>query len=238
MEQRTLTLDPRFNGPPRSANGGYAAGILAQYVDGPAVVRLMAPPPLGKALTLELHDQGCLLRDGETGIARASPGESAIEPPPAPAWEAVDAARERFPETANQLYQQCFVCGAAREPGDGLRVFPGPLPGGEAVAAVWSPAAELANTSGAVRPEYVWAALDCPGAFAIGSQPGEALLLGEMTARLDTTVAAGASYRILGWRLGAEGRKQYSGTAIYDADDRCLAYARGTWFAVPVERVA
>ena len=54
-----------------------------------------APPPLGKALTLKLHDQGCLLRDGDTEIARAAPGEPAIEPPAAPAWEAVHEARER-----------------------------------------------------------------------------------------------------------------------------------------------
>ena len=32
----TLTFAARFRGPPDSANGGYTAGVLAQYVSGAA----------------------------------------------------------------------------------------------------------------------------------------------------------------------------------------------------------
>ena len=42
----TLVIDDRYNGPPASANGGYACGRIAAFVDGPARVTLRKPPPL------------------------------------------------------------------------------------------------------------------------------------------------------------------------------------------------
>src|SRR4051794_26153021 len=54
----TLVLDPRFNGPPGSANGGYACGAVGELVDGPAEVTLRSPPPLGAPLGGPLRPQG------------------------------------------------------------------------------------------------------------------------------------------------------------------------------------
>ena len=66
-----------------------------------------------------------------------------------------------------------------REPGDGLRIFPGPL-GNKGVAATWTPDASLCDTSGKVKPEFLWSALDCPGAFSFEAADNTGLLLGEM----------------------------------------------------------
>ena len=44
------TIDPRFNGPPGSGNGGYACGLVAGLLGGPAEVTLRLPPPLGTPL--------------------------------------------------------------------------------------------------------------------------------------------------------------------------------------------
>ncbi len=48
----TLTIAKRFHGPPASGNGGYVCGRLARFIPGPAVVRLKAPPPLERPLTV------------------------------------------------------------------------------------------------------------------------------------------------------------------------------------------
>ncbi|MBT8447549.1 MAG: hypothetical protein KJO38_10385, partial [Gammaproteobacteria bacterium] len=79
-------IDARFSGPPGSGNGGYVAGCLAaraedllsdalQQDTGPAAngmaVRLHAPPPLERQLTLEAGPSELRLMDGDRQIATA-----------------------------------------------------------------------------------------------------------------------------------------------------------------------
>jgi len=45
-----LVIDPRFNGPVGSANGGYTCGLVAGLLDGIAEVTLRRPLPLGRPL--------------------------------------------------------------------------------------------------------------------------------------------------------------------------------------------
>ncbi|MGH2716864.1 MAG: hypothetical protein ACRDM7_23840, partial [Thermoleophilaceae bacterium] len=53
-----LTIPARFNGPPSSANGGYACGRVAELVGTEEVaVSLRLPPPLERPLEV--------VRDGE-----------------------------------------------------------------------------------------------------------------------------------------------------------------------------
>ena len=44
---KSVVIEERFRGPPRSANGGYICGLLAAHIDGDAEITLLAPPPLG-----------------------------------------------------------------------------------------------------------------------------------------------------------------------------------------------
>ena len=41
-----IQVHRRFRGPPSSANGGYVAGLVAEWIEGPAQVDLLAPIPL------------------------------------------------------------------------------------------------------------------------------------------------------------------------------------------------
>ena len=63
----SLIIDPLFNGPDTSANGGYACGCMAETVvaAGHRCVRvnLRAPPPLGRPLELRV-DAGRVLASG------------------------------------------------------------------------------------------------------------------------------------------------------------------------------
>ena len=72
--ENTITIDRRYRGPLHSGNGGYTAGRLAAFVDGPAEVTLRLPPPLDRPLAVAEEDGRVLLLDGEALVAEARPG--------------------------------------------------------------------------------------------------------------------------------------------------------------------
>jgi hypothetical protein len=134
-------LARRFCGPPDSANGGYAAGTLARYVDGPAEVTLRRPPPLERPLAIERDADRVLLLDGADLVAEAIPTVLDIAPVEPVDFNAAVAASEssRFLDANAHPFPSCFVCGPLRAPGDGLRVFAGQVPGTDRYAAPWIP---------------------------------------------------------------------------------------------------
>lgn len=226
-----VTVDPAYCGPPTSGNGGYVAGLLAGFLSAPAEVRLLAPPPLGVALGVHAgEDDGVELRAGATAIATARYADVELDVPACPPRILAEQAARHYAGLAQHVFPTCFVCGTARAVGDGLRIFAGPLErdGFDGVAAPWTPHDALSGTRGKVRPEYLWAALDCPGYFAVATEP-RIMLLGSFAVRIDGAVATGEPCTVLGWRRGGDGRKQYAGTALYGADGSCVARALATW---------
>ncbi len=181
-----VTIDPRFNGPPDSGHGGYVAGVVASFLDGPARVRLHRPPPLGRRLEVRRREPDVTLLDGDTVVATGAPDDVALVVPDVVSFAEAEAASRGYPGFGEHLFTRCFACGPSRAAGDGLRIFPGPVPGRQVVAASWTPGASLTHGGGAVRPEFLWAALDCPSGWAvIVDGDGRPSLLGEMGARLD-----------------------------------------------------
>lgn len=63
---KDLMIEKRFCGPPSSANGGYACGLLAAHIDGNAEITLLAPPPLGQRLGLVAGEHDVDARKDET----------------------------------------------------------------------------------------------------------------------------------------------------------------------------
>ncbi len=226
-----ITIDPRFNGPAGSANGGYAAGRLAAHVDAEAVeVTLRRPPPLGRPLDVAVSPDGARLLDGPELVAEATAAELAADAPAPVSVAEAEAAVPGYLGFRGTPYPTCFVCGPGREAGDGLDIFAGPLADGRRAASPWTPAAEFAGPDGAVLPEFVWAALDCPSAMVVaneGSLP--AIVLGRFTARLIAPVRAGAPHVAIAWPLAQEGRKREAGSAILTADGELAAIARALW---------
>ena len=146
----TLRIPARFHGPPDSGNGGYVCGRLARHIDGAAAVRLLAPPPLEKTLTVERDGRSVRLTDKGRTIAEAHPAEFDLEipKPPSPA-DALKATRA-YRGFSHHWFPSCFVCGPARDEGQGLRIFAGPLPDRDMVAAPWTPHPSLADSHGRV----------------------------------------------------------------------------------------
>jgi len=228
-----LTVPSRFCGPIGAANGGYLAGLLAARLGGEAEVTFRRSVPLERALIVEARDDaGLVLREGGTVLADAVRTSVDLILPARVTLAEAEAGARRFPRFDGHPIPGCFVCGPAREVGDGLRIFPGPVEGRDVIAAPWTPAASLAGSDGATRPEFVWAALDCAGAFAVNEPPRGLALLGRIAARVVGRVDVGAPCVVVGWSLGAEGRKLYAGTAVFSARGALCAAARATWILV------
>ena len=51
-----VVIERRFRGPPESANGGYACGLVAGLLGGVAEVTLRLPPPLDRELDVVRAD--------------------------------------------------------------------------------------------------------------------------------------------------------------------------------------
>lgn len=217
-----ITLPHRFRGPLTSANGGYACGRLAAFVDAPAVeVTLRLPPPLDRPLTVEPDRDGARLLDGDLLVAEARPGSLDLDPPGPVSVAAAETARERHVRDWTPDFRECYVCGV-RE--DGLEIRVGVVAGREPVHAAPLVLEEPA-------PEIVWAAIDCPGAFAVAGDGRGDVVLGRMTARVDRVPDPGEQCVVTSWPLGLDGRKHFAGTALFASDGELLALARQIWIA-------
>lgn len=226
----TLIVAKRFCGPPNSSNGGYFCGMVAALSSRTLTVRLLKPPPLETPLeAVETEDGGITVRHGDVPIAQARVGTLVLEPPAPPSYvEALDASL-KYAGFTEHPFPTCFVCGTQRERGDGLRVFAGPVAGREMVAAPWVPHASLDGGDGKVRPEFMWAAMDCPGCFASNASIRGNWLLGELTAHVDRLVHIDEPCRIVGWHIASNGRKHEAGTALFDGDGELCARAKAVW---------
>lgn len=225
----SLTIDERFCGPPGCANGGYFAGLLSRCSPELVRVRLERPIPLQVPLEVRSDADGALelLHQGAV-LARAQPAAFELTVPQPPDYlHALDASRH-FIGFAHHAFPGCFVCGTNRAHGDGLRIFAGELTGGDLVAATWVPDVSLSAGDGKVRPEFMSAALDCPGYFAARSD-GVPMLLGEFSVHVDRCVHIDEPCIVIGWRIAVSGRKYEVGTALFDYDGDLCARARALW---------
>ena len=219
--ENTITIDRRYRGPLDSGNGGYSSGRLATFLDGPAEVTLRLPPPLDRPLEVVRRGETVVLLDGDSVVAEAVPTEVDVEPPARPSPADAEAAAARHVRLAGEGFGECFTCGV-RDDGDGLRIYVGPSENG-VQAAPW--------TAREVSPEIVWAAIDCPGAWAVGAPGRGEMVLGRMAAELRRLPGEGERCVVVAWPLGEDGRKLYAGTALLGEDGDLLARARQTWIA-------
>ena len=230
MTEPSVMFAGRFNGPPGTANGGYACGVIAGHIPADLVeVTLHRPPPLDADLLVERAGPVYEVRpSGGEVVAVAKPVDEPVDvvPPvldiPADAVVAV--------ADADHPFRSCFTCGPDREPGDGLRIFAKRLPGQSVLADLWTPDESLADDDGAVPPAIVWAALDCPGGWAVFNRlPGGVAVLGRMTAHIERVPRVGEQCVVVATSDWRDGRKVGANSALYTAVGELLAAARAVW---------
>ncbi|QTJ64906.1 MULTISPECIES: hypothetical protein [Rhodococcus] len=228
-----LLVPHRFRGPTASGNGGYVAGLLAATLNhddapaAPVTVTLRKPPPLEVPLKVvrsgghsSAQDRdGTTIADAESATVNELPQVAAV------GLDVARAASENYPGRDRHPFPQCFVCGPDRATGDGMRLFPGRIADGS-TACVWCVDPDLAG-----QAAFVWAALDCPGGWAapIEDRP---MVLGRITARISALPEPGENCVITGRLIGSEGRKVWTATTAYGADERELGRASATWITL------
>lgn len=215
-------------------------GLMAAYVGGAVVVTLHSPPPLATSLTIEAGAEDSVRAyHGSILVAKATPAQDgrafSVPATVSAAAARADAGRARYFQ--DPVYPDCFVCGSDRQAGDGLRIFPGPVPGRAIWAAPWTPDASVADSSGHVDPEIIWAVLDCPSGIAAGEaanlDDNTAIVLGRMSASLTYLPAVGDACRVIAWPGTQEGRKLTAGSALLGPMGEVLAVAKAVWLTVP-----
>jgi len=230
----SLTIDPRYNGPTTSGNGGWVAGSLARLLGAGSVsVSLRAPAPLATPMLVRWRDDGAAtLENDGTLIAEACRAPLELDLPNAPDPDQAEAAgamaQRMSAQEMNAPYARCFGCGAARS--DGLRIIPGPVGSDGIVATSWT-APLLADAAGRLAVEATWTALDCSAGFAWMPRlaAGTPIVTARMTAIIDQPLQVGHRYTVIGWPIAQEGRKLHAGTAIFDATGKVQARSRQLW---------
>lgn len=230
-----MTIARRFNGPPESGNGGYVSGLLAQHFEqefgevpesANVQVTLRKPPPLETDLgvrrppesdTLRLMNGSLLIAEAE--MVEADP-DGIVEP--VSLDEAVAAAKS-YVGLTDHPFPECFVCGPSHP--TGLHIYPGWVDGRpDTVAAPWIPED--------IGPEFVWAALDCPGGWAPGGLATRPMVLGRMSAHVSGLPEIGAPCILVGRHVRTEGRKSFTASTLYGPDGEVLGHAEAVWIAV------
>lgn len=239
----TIRIASRFNGPVASGNGGYSAGLAARLVGGNAIeATFRAPIPLNQ--TLRAHDAteglDIMTDDASTRILIMSLKPVDLQKPDvkSPGLVAAEVAASTYRGAEDHVLPTCFVCGPSRAVGDGLRIFTDWLkdPAGidnpnmfPIVAAPWVPTPDLVDKDNRIAPEFMWAALDCPGAFAVDKEP---ILLGRMSAHILERPRADRPLVAIAWSKGKERRKHFAGTALFSDTGDLLAWSDQTWIQI------
>ena len=230
MSPPSVMFPGRFNGPPNSANGGYACGVIAAQVPAGLVeVTLRHPPPLDTPLVVEQIGERYQVRPaGGEVVAVARPVDEPVDPVPTVSAIPADAS----PALGDDIhpFRTCFTCGPDRAPGDGLRIFAKRTARQGVLADHWIPDDSFGEQ---VPPEIVWAALDCPGGWAAFERiPGGVAVLGRMTARIDRVPRVGEPCVVVAASNWHDGRKIDAHSSLYTGDGELLAAARAVWIDV------
>ena len=235
MEQTIIAA--QFNGPDNSGNGGYVCGLIADRLAGTSSVRtssLRIPPPLELPLTWETGDDSISLIDPpSTVVGTAGPGAFADDVLPCPTQEQAQSGHDAYPGFHHHPFDRCFTCGTQRKPGDGLRLFTGPI-ADSTVAAPWTAHEDFGGPDGRISVPVMWAALDCPGGWAADftKQP---MVLGRMTAEILRLPTVGEPCLSIGGRQRTEGRKFFTNTALYSVDGELLGRAEQIWISIDLK---
>jgi len=225
-----IIIDKKYRGLPDYGNGGYVSGVVARFIKGTAEITLKRPTPLNKSLNIEKTSNGkILLLDGDVILAEGKPSSINLKVPDPPSYEEAIYASRLSKAIGNSFSSDCVICGFNRAEGDGLRIFPGPVKGRKIVAAPWIPYSSLADDTGKVKSEFIWGVLDCPGAYAIPIEQTQKTLLGRFVVRIDRDIYTNKKYITIGWSLSKEGRKHYTGTALFTESGDLCGVAQGTW---------
>jgi hypothetical protein len=224
-----IVVDPHYQGPDGTVNGGWAAGLTAGLLAGgvPVRVTLRAPVPVGVPVDAVIVGDEGVLRAADGTVLTSAVAVPSIAPPPPfvdPAVAAAAGASAR--NRPDHPFPRCFGCGPARSNGLGIAV--GPVPAADRLFAdLWTPP----QPAGALPARYLWAALDCPTGW-VYLVPGSRALLGRLTVAVHGELHGGQRYVVVAQGTGAERRKRFATGALYTEDGVLVASSDAVWIEI------
>jgi hypothetical protein len=233
------------NGPDDSANGGYAAGCIAQacgLISGAIEVNLRLPPPLGAPLTASWSDTDELwhVTTGSDRALVATARRTSLRELAIPAGvstvtpDAATAASTNFPYAAEHPFPRCLCCGTVRRDDvPSLDIHCGRMAHSELFADAWIPTIDLADPDEPTVASRAacFSALDCPSATPF-AHPDRPAVLARFEVELDTQAAIAEPHALVAWELARDGRKLTSASALVASDGQILGRARALWIEV------
>jgi len=229
----TLIIDPRYCGPRSLGHGGYFAGLLAPAISNTTEVTLRSPIPVGAPINVSSSETGVTAYTlAGTLIAETVGVEAALTPCPTVSLPSARLSEARSHELPHHNVE-CFACGRRRPSHDGLGLTPGET-GAGIVACTWTPKIEFSATTDFVSPEFAWAALDCPGAYALPTP--NMVMLGRITASLCGRIRLLEPHVVCARLSKQLGPRFFTDSAIYTASGELRAMAHSIWFEVSPER--
>jgi hypothetical protein len=174
-------------------------------------------------MAVEREGNGIRVVYGGELVAEACPSELDLDPAEPVDFAEAQRLADAHGDDPDHPFPGCFVCGPKSE---GLRLSPTPVGHGR-LAAPWRVPEEFAVE------RFAWAALDCPGGWAVQPDGSRGIsVLGRLTARVDAAPDPGDECVVVAWPLGEPGgRKRHAGTALYRGDT-LLALGRAIWFTM------
>lgn len=250
-----VTIPTWANGPDESGNGGWSAGLLAQYVDKKQAqqgvsVALRVPPPLGRLLHVQTCGDNLQLLDNHdnsgsadqpTLVAEASACTVSLEVPPEVLSIRADDAQKAsigFPFRDRHPFPRCVSCGTKRSPDQlSLHLHCGPLrdlkvEGNPVFADDWIPAPNTSDKDDLIHASVAatWSALDCPSAAPIADPDSEhPVVLARLAVRIVQRPLIGKRHVLAAWHITSNGRKHSTRSVLIDDAGKLLAVGDALW---------
>ena len=187
---------------------------------------------MGRPLRIDDRDDGVVaLRNGSEVLAEVTSTTLEFDLPEPVDDAQAEAASRTLSRTSRASLPRGFCCGPDRSLGDGLRIFPSPVPGRDVVAAPVDLNAADADEHGVVRRGIVWAAFDCPQLgprFSAADRLGSRWSRAHCGAQLRGAVIAQERYVVVAWPSGREGRRLFAEAALFSGEGEVLGVARQT----------
>jgi hypothetical protein len=235
-----IVVPRQFRGPPVTANGGYICGVLSSAVGGRGTAMLRSGVPLDTVVTLQPGEDGAMVlvnaEGALLGAARPAAADAIPTPPAPPTIDQARAYAQASQFAQRSLHRGCFSCCIEREDGEGLGVHVGQIEGAPLghCAGLWTPHANFADADGAIPDEITWGALDCSGSMAWWIKTGAPVgLLGTMSGEVLKKPRVGETYVVVAWAREVEGRKHFSGVALFDDEGKIMARSGQIWIGRP-----
>lgn len=243
MKIDNTVLSQRFCGPPKTGNGGFTAGILAEAVGASAAeIRLLSPTPVETSIVIESEkgQKGSIYDDSKKVLATLQSISDEDFPeyklPIVPDLDETKKISAFYPGFTTHPFPTCFVCGPKRELNDGMRIFVGAAPKqvgfDNLMVGHWLPDETVVSEDDTVRDAAIWGALDCPGGFSAVLDKPKLIVLSKIRGKIIKPAKIGDDYTVMSWRLQKMSRAFKVMTAIFRSDTKELfAIAESLWLA-------